>query len=918
MRRLLAVAALVGGVLLAAAVPPAYAADEVTETVLTVAGTPEPDGRPVPLDVTLRTTDPAAARPAIVLAHGFGGTKDDLADTARTLAEDGYAVLTFTARGFGASGGLIHLNHPDYEGADARRIVDLAAARPEVLKADGDPVVGFAGASYGGALALLVAGMDLRVDAIVPAFTWNRLDQALFPQHQVGGAARSLADVSPVGGPGVFKQGWASRLFTGAGRSADSAPSADPVCGRFTAELCSGYRQVAETGRPSPALTDLLSRSGPDLVLADIRAPTLIVAGEDDTLFPLDQADANLRGLPPSTPARLTWIAGGHDGDLSVDLLLADLREWFGAHLDGTGEGADPAFSVLVPETPLVGRGGVRDPETRVAAAYPGRGSPVAERRLALRGDAQTIVAPPGGEPAALTNLPGSGALGEVASPAGYRLGVLAGQSATFTTEPVPDPVSVVGSGRVELEVTSSAESATLFVSLWDLGPEIEGDPAGGGGPVPSSAVLPHRTVAPVRLSGLTPGTPTRVSVALPAVAHQVPVEHRLQVVVATTDQAFARPDQFAVHSVALAGEPVLVLPDVALEVLGGDDLNVPIPLIAAVALLALAALVGLVWLWRRNRSAHPEPALVDVPLVVRDVVKTYADGFRAVDGISFRADPGQVVGLLGPNGAGKTTAIRMLVGLIRPDSGQIFVHGEPVDAGADVLASVGSFIEGPGFLPHLTGRQNLDAYWQATGRAAEEAHLAEALEIAGLGAALDRKVRGYSHGMRQRLGIAQAMLGLPSLLVLDEPTNGLDPPQIKAMREVLADYAAAGRTVVISSHLLGEVEHTCSHVVVMDRGRIVLTGAVSALTASDSVTLIGLADGEDLAAAEQHLTDRGISVVRAGDRLRVDGGLPRAEVVRELVEAGRRVESVDGHRHLEEVFLSLVGGDGGDGEGRG
>src|SRR5215213_1303190 len=109
-----------------------------------------------------------------------------------------------------------------------------------------------AGSSYGGALALLVAGLDPRVDAIVPAFTWNRLDQALFPQYRVGGSARSLADVSPVGGPGVFKQGWASRLFTGAGRWADSTPTtADPVCGRFTAELCSGYRQVAETGRPS-------------------------------------------------------------------------------------------------------------------------------------------------------------------------------------------------------------------------------------------------------------------------------------------------------------------------------------------------------------------------------------------------------------------------------------------------------------------------------------------------------------------------------------------------------------------------------------------------------------------------------------------------------------------------------------------
>ena len=206
----------------------------------------------------------------------------------------------------------------------------------------------------------------------------------------------------------------------------------------------------------------------------------------------------------------------------------------------------------------------------------------------------------------------------------------------------------------------------------------------------------------------------------------------------------------------------------------------------------------------RRERRAHVRADLVGVPLVVNDVVKTYGDGFRAVDGVSFRAEAGQVVGLLGPNGAGKTTAIRMLVGLIRPDSGEIFVDGEPVHAGADVLGSVGAFIEGPGFLPHLTGMQNLTAYWQATGRPIEEAHLEEALEIAGLGTAIDRRVRGYSQGMRQRLGIAQAMLGLPPLLLLDEPTNGLDPPQIKAMRAVLADYAATGRTVVVSSHLLG------------------------------------------------------------------------------------------------------------------
>jgi ABC-2 type transport system ATP-binding protein len=199
-------------------------------------------------------------------------------------------------------------------------------------------------------------------------------------------------------------------------------------------------------------------------------------------------------------------------------------------------------------------------------------------------------------------------------------------------------------------------------------------------------------------------------------------------------------------------------------------------------------------------------------------------------------------------------------------------------------------------------------AYWHATGRPLEEAHLDEALRIAGLGSAIDRRVGGYSHGMRQRLGIAQAMLGLPPLLILDEPTNGLDPPQIKAMRAVLADYAAAGRTVILSSHLLSEVEHTCSHVVVMDQGKVVLTGAVEELTASDTVTLIGLTNVDDVGAAGQMLQARGLHTEPEGKLLRVTGDLPRQAIVAELVVAGYGVESVDGHRQLEEVFMSLVG----------
>jgi ABC-2 type transport system ATP-binding protein len=345
-----------------------------------------------------------------------------------------------------------------------------------------------------------------------------------------------------------------------------------------------------------------------------------------------------------------------------------------------------------------------------------------------------------------------------------------------------------------------------------------------------------------------------------------------------------------------------------ATTALNANTLNVPLPLVIVVVALVVASLIAAFVLWRRHREIHEVIELAGLPLAVNDVVKTYGDGFRAVDGVSFRAETGQVVGLLGPNGAGKTTVIRMLLGLIRPDSGSIYIHGQPIHAGADVLGSVGAFIEGPGFLPHLSGMANLMAYWQATGRPLEEAHLDEALGIAALGTAIDRKVRGYSHGMRQRLGIAQAMLGLPPLLVLDEPTNGLDPPQIKAMRAVLADYTAAGRTVVISSHLLSEVEHTCSHVVVMDKGKVVLTGAVEELTASDTVTLIGLTNVADVSSAGQRLQARGLRAEPEGKLLRVTGDLPRQAIVAELVGAGYGVESVDGHRQLEEVFMSLVG----------
>jgi ABC-2 type transport system ATP-binding protein len=894
---------------------PAHAQDQVIETPLMVLGAPETDGTPVALDTTILTTDPATPRPAIVLAHGFGGTKADSEPTARTLALAGYTVIIYTARGFGASGGLIHLDNPAYEGADARKLVDLAASRPEVAKDGNDPVIGFAGASYGGAVSFLAAGLDPRVDAIAPAFTWHSLRQALFAQHQVAGGAKSPADISPANRQGVFKQRWASLLFSNAGGPAgttgqEESRNSNALCGRFDPELCQGYLTAAETGEADDKLSKLLDESGLEKILPAIKAPTLIIQGEDDTLFTLDQADANFRGLPADTPAEMRWVAGGHDAEITVDPLIDDLEEWFGRYLRRDGSADNNPFSVVMPETSLLGEDrGTRDPQTLLAQSYPGRGSSLVDQRVVLTGPQQSIVAPPGGSPAALTNLPGTGgAFGRASSVAGYPLGVLPGQSAVFTSEPLTAPLTLIGSSRIDLEVTGTTPTATLFASLWDLGPDVERTENRQTSVNPSSAVLPQLEVAPAKLTGLDPNKPMRVTIALPAVTHKVPVDHRLQLVITTTDQAYANAVFAARYDVALAGDRAAAIPMLATTALNANTLDVPLPLIIVVAGLAAASLIAALVLWRRRREIQTIADLASIPLVVNDVVKTYGDGFRAVDGVSFRAEAGQVVGLLGPNGAGKTTVIRMLVGLIRPDSGSIHVNGQPVHAGADVLSLVGAFIEGPGFLPHLSGKANLTAFWDATGRPLEEAHLNEALEIAGLGAAIDRRVRRYSHGMRQRLGIAQAMLGLPPLLVLDEPTNGLDPPQIKAMRAVLADYTAAGRTVVLSSHLLSEVEHTCSHVVVMDKGEVVLTGAIEELTASDTVTLIGLTNVADVSDAGRTLQARGLRAEPEGKLLRVTGDLPREAIVAELVASGYGVESVDGHRQLEEVFMSIVG----------
>ena len=180
---------------------------------------------------------------------------------------------------------------------------------------------------------------------------------------------------------------------------------------------------------------------------------------------------------------------------------------------------------------------------------------------------------------------------------------------------------------------------------------------------------------------------------------------------------------------------------------------------------------------------------------------------------------------------------------MTRATQGEILIFGHHLRPGAEVLTRLGALVEGPGFLPHVSGLENLRLFWRSTGRPDAEARLDEALEIAGLGDAIHRKVRKYSHGMKQRLAIAQAMLGLPELLVLDEPTDGLDPPQIAEMRKVLRAYATDGRAVLVSSHLLAEVEQTCTHVVVMHKGVVVADGPVDDIVGDSPIAQFDVSD---------------------------------------------------------------------------
>jgi ABC-2 type transport system ATP-binding protein len=293
--------------------------------------------------------------------------------------------------------------------------------------------------------------------------------------------------------------------------------------------------------------------------------------------------------------------------------------------------------------------------------------------------------------------------------------------------------------------------------------------------------------------------------------------------------------------------------------------------------------------------------------VAVRGLSKHYGP-VQAVSELDFEVEPGTVCGLLGPNGAGKTTALRMLVGLIRPSAGEARLFGRKVHEGAPELDRVGTMIEHAAFVPHLTGLRNLRLWWEAGGARWADADLESALAVAGLGDAIDRRVKTYSQGMRQRLGLARVLLGRPELLLLDEPTNGLDPQEMRAVRELVRRLSDRGVTVLLSSHLLAEVEQVCSHVVVMDKGRLVKTGTVRDLMAQSTSAYFEVDDVER--AARLLAEAPGVrSVTDEAPGLSVDlDGVRRADLVTALVRAGISVETVTSRHQLEDAFLGLVG----------
>jgi ABC-2 type transport system ATP-binding protein len=306
---------------------------------------------------------------------------------------------------------------------------------------------------------------------------------------------------------------------------------------------------------------------------------------------------------------------------------------------------------------------------------------------------------------------------------------------------------------------------------------------------------------------------------------------------------------------------------------------------------------------------------MTEVTIVVDGLRKRFGPTL-ALDGMSFTVPPGRVTGFVGPNGAGKSTTLRVILGLDRADAGTALVGGVPYRDLARPLCTVGSLLDAGALQPSRTARNHL--LWLAHSQGLPATRVAEVLALAGLSTVARRRAGGYSLGMRQRLGIAAAMLGDPAAVLLDEPFNGMDPEGIIWMRGFLRSLAAEGRAVLVSSHLMGELQGIADHVVVVGRGRVIADVAVADLLASVAggrVTVRtvggavgGAAEGAVEGAAASVLRDAGAQVTATGPDTLLVADLPAERVIAVLNRAGVAFSEISAHKvTLEEAYLDLT-----------
>jgi ABC-2 type transport system ATP-binding protein len=313
--------------------------------------------------------------------------------------------------------------------------------------------------------------------------------------------------------------------------------------------------------------------------------------------------------------------------------------------------------------------------------------------------------------------------------------------------------------------------------------------------------------------------------------------------------------------------------------------------------------------------EATAQAAASTAPVIAsRGLTKRFRSGQVAVDHVDLDVPRGAVYGFLGPNGSGKTTTIRMLLGLIRPTDGTVSMLGESIpERAAYALPKVGALVEGPAFHPYLTGRANLarlDAMDETADPSTQDERVAAALSRVGLTAASSKKFRQYSLGMKQRLGIAAALLQPRELLVLDEPTNGLDPQGTREVRNLVRELSADGLTVFVSSHLLAEVEQVCSHIGIMSKGSLLVQGTMNELRGGGVTAVTVTTPATALAVSTMAASGLTDAAAVGTDQVRASLGDIAPEIVTvALVEAGVPVRGLTVARPaLEDLFVELTG----------